>query len=178
MILFYISSFLFGLFLVCFASLFQIGIHRNFDFCEQLLRLKYIGTFLGMICLCWSAWHGCIMLEGGLAKYRIIIWLLVPLGTLGGFFWLDYLFARSVGGIMVLTVNYLLHAAFIQQTFFRCGYSFICLVWGVIGLYLIGAPWYLRELMAKAAKNKKLRIGIVLFCVVSAVCLILQPLIR
>ncbi|MFA6815805.1 MAG: hypothetical protein WCS73_05870 [Lentisphaeria bacterium] len=117
------------------------------------------------------------MLEGDLAKYRVAIWILVPLGTIGGYFWLDYLFARSLGGIIVLTVNYLLHAAFIQQTFFRCGYSFICLIWGVIGLYLIGAPWYWRELMEKAVKNKKLATGVVIFCVISALCFIIQPMI-
>lgn len=117
------------------------------------------------------------MLEGPLASLHPIVWLLVPIVSILAFFFLDYLFSRSLGGFFVLMSNELIRQAFSHSTTMRPLYSLVCLLLGVAGLFLIGTPWRLRDTLELAAKEKKAAIsisGALLFC--SAI-LILLPLI-
>ena len=142
-----------------------------------LPRNRIAGAPIGVVCLIWSAWHGCLMLEGPLASLHPIVWLLVPIVSILAFFFLDYLFSRSLGGFFVLMSNELIRQAFAHSTTMRPLYSLVCLLLGVAGLFLIGTPWRLRDTLELAAKEKKAALsisGALFFC--SAI-LILLPLI-
>ena len=122
-----------------------------------LPRLRWAGVVLGIPCLAWSAWHGCIMLEGGLAKFHTFVWCLVPILTILCALYLDYLFARALGGFLILSSNELIRCAFIYDVPLRGVYSVVCLLLGICGLFLLGAPWHLRDALKLA--NEKPPVG-------------------
>ena len=93
------------------------------------------------------------MLEGGLAKFHTLVWCLVPILSILCALYLDYLFARSLGGFLILSANELIRCAFIYDVPLRGGYSVVCLLMGICGLFLLGAPWHLRDAL-KLADNK------------------------
>ena len=116
-------------------------------------RLRWAGILLGVPCLVWSAWHGCIMLEGGLAKFHTLVWLLVPVISILGGLYLDYLFARALGGFLILSANELIRCGFIFDVPLRGLYSVICLAMGICGLFLLGSPWHLRDALKRSAEK-------------------------
>ena len=149
------------------AFLFARWNQQKPDHCRRLPRERTFGTIIGLVCLVWSAWHGCQMLEGGLEKFQVIVWLLVPTGAIACWFWLDYLLARSLGGLLILTVNILLHEAFVHAVPCRSLFSLFAVLWGVLGMFLLGAPWRWRQLLETTAKNRKLAWGISAACLAS-----------
>ena len=136
-----------------------------------LPRLRWAGILLGVPCLVWSAWHGCIMLEGGLAKFHTLVWLLVPVISILGGLYLDYLFARALGGFLILSANELIRCGFIFDVPLRGLYSVICLAMGICGLFLLGAPWHLRD--ALKLSEEKLGAGRALAVTLTACALLL-----
>lgn len=144
--------------------------------CSRIARHRWGGAGLGLVCLLWSAYHGIIMLEGDLSRFHYLVILAVPVIAVLCYFYLDYLLARSLGGFMVLSANYLLHAAFADAVPGRSWYSIVCLVFGVAGLFLIGTPWRLRQLLETARENVLLGRGAALFLLLCALSLLLQPL--
>lgn len=137
----------------------------------SLPRSVWPGVIIGLPCLVWSAWHACIMLEGGLAKYHPIVWTLVPVTAILAYFFLDYLFARATGGFFILAANELIRQAFIYNIAWRPLYSIICLVLGVCGLFMLGLPWRMRDAIELAAKNSKIGRGIAAAFAVAALVL-------
>lgn len=113
----------------------------------RLPRNRLGGALLGLICLLWSAYHGSLMLEGGLAPWRKLIWALVPVAAFLCYHFLDYLLARALGGMLVLCVAALLHGGFVEAVPWRPLYSLACYVAGVFGMVLIAAPWRFRDLL-------------------------------
>lgn len=122
----------------------------------SLPRCRWAGVALGLPCLAWSAWHACIMLEGGLAKYHCVVWALVPITAVLAFFFLDYLFARASGGFFILAANELIRCAFAYAIVLRPLFSAVCLIVGVLGLFMLGTPWRMRDAMVLAATKRKL----------------------
>lgn len=110
-------------------------------------RMRLPGILLGTVCLAFSAWYGCLMLEGGLAKYQPLAWALVPITAVLSYFFLDFLFARSLGGFLILSANALIHFGFVEKVPLRGVFSVNCLVLGVLGLFLLGTPWWMRDVM-------------------------------
>ncbi len=137
-----------------------------------LPRLRWAGIVLGIPCLVWSAWHGCIMLEGGLAKFHTLVWCLVPLLSILCALYLDYLFARSLGGFLILATNELIRCAFIYDVPLRGVYSVVCLLLVICGLFLLGAPWHLRDALKLAEKNTTAGRSIAASLVIAALLLI------
>lgn len=114
----------------------------------RLPRARYPGLVLGVLCLVWSAYHGCLMLEGGLAPYRKVVWALVPVCTVLCYRYLDYLLARALGALLVLCSASLLHGGFAQAVALRPLYSVACYAVGVLGMAFIAVPWRFRDLLA------------------------------
>ncbi len=121
----------------------------------SLPRNVWGGMVLGVPCLAWSAWHACIMLEGGLARLHPVVWLLVPTIAILAYFYLDYLFARALGGFFILAANEMIRGAFAYAIPARPLFSLICLIMGVIGLFMLGTPWRMRDAITLAAGNSK-----------------------
>lgn len=138
-----------------------------------LPRLRWAGIVLGIPCLIWSAWHGCIMLEGGLAKFHTLVWCLVPILSILCAFYLDYLFARALGGFLLLATNELIRCAFVYDVPLRGLYSIICLLLGICGLFLLGTPWHLRDALKLAVERPPVGRAIAAALAVAAFLLIL-----
>ena len=117
------------------------------------LRSRPAGMVLGAVCLVWSAHHACVMLEGDLARFHPYVWLLVPVVAVLSWFFLDFLFARAAGGFFILCANVLIYGAFVHDIPWRPWYSVVCLALGVLGLFAVGAPWYIRALLQAAARR-------------------------
>ena len=135
---------------------------------SRLARLKWPGVALGIPCLIWSAWHACEMLEGDLAKFHTLVWMLVPITAVLCIWLMDYLFARATGGFLILAANELIRGAFIHAVPIRPLYSFICLMLGVAGMFLVATPWRLRNLLEHTPQNlrrQRMAAGVLAFSV-------------
>ncbi len=123
----------------------------------RLPRARLAGALVGVVCLVWAAYHGCLMLEGGLASYRRVVWALVPVVALLVYYHLDYLLARALGGFLVLCATYLLHGAFAEMVLWRPLYCVVCYLMGLSGMLLIAAPWRFRDLLQALAQARRWR---------------------
>ena len=137
-----------------------------------LPRHVWGGVAIGVPCLVWSAWHGCIMLEGGLAKFHVIVWLLVPTIAILSYFYLDYLFSRALGGFFILAANEMIRCAFAYAIPVRPLFSVVCLVLGVMGLFMLGTPWRMRDAILLAAKDKRYGRGFAAALIIMGIVLI------
>ena len=111
------------------------------------------GLLIGSISLIWSAYYGCLMLEGNLAKWHPVVWALVPITAVMSAFFLDYLNARAFGGFFTLSANFLIIQAFIHDVPCRPLFSVLCLLLGICGMVALSLPWRIRDLFEIAGKN-------------------------
>ncbi|MEA2011520.1 MAG: hypothetical protein U9O87_00310 [Verrucomicrobiota bacterium] len=160
------STFIYSIFFFVWAFIFIKIIPNKQTLWKKLPRERKIGTFIGFIVLMWAAYYSLPMLEGPLEKYRILVKLLVPVVTVLSYFYLDYIFTRALGGIMILGILFVLEKAFIHHIPARWVLSLLCYAWSIPAMYLIGAPWRFRNLLrnvAKDPKKRKIHIGLYLF---------------
>jgi|GEM_PF-1451175 len=113
----------------------------------RLPRARLPGAAIGIVCLVWSAYHGCLMLEGPVAPYRKLVWALVPVCGVLCYRFLDFLLARALGGVLVLSAATLLHGGFAEAIPFRPVYSTACYAVGILGMALVAVPWRFRDLL-------------------------------
>jgi len=145
------AAFLFG-----YASRRWPGLH------SALPRHRLAGTLLGALCLIWAAVHANAMLEGDLARFRIIVKALVPVVVVLAYFHLDYLLARALGGLLLLLVNHVLQAGFAAQVPWRPVFSTVCYIVGIAGMFLVAVPWRLRDGIGLSADSAKWRLALCL----------------
>ena len=131
---------------------------RGGAWCAPSTRWKWVALPIGLPCLVWCAWHGCLMLEGPLAAYHPLVWILVPVLAVLSWFFIDYLFARTCGGFLILAANELLRRGFGNDIALRPLFSTICLLLGIAGLFMVGVPWRLRILLENQAGKQPGRI--------------------
>lgn len=153
--LFVVCSCVFGAVFFLLAFIVIEGERRCPEFLRGLPRNRILGEVVGVIALGWAAYHVCGMLEGGIARYRIVIRALVPVIALLAYGHLDYLFARAFGGIVLLAVNLLLHEGFSVNVPFRPAFSAVCYFVGFIGLILIAAPWQMRDFLERCRNRRQ-----------------------
>lgn len=135
------------------------GVRRWPGLCSKLPRHRLVGGILGLLVLIWAAHHGCAMLEDGLARFRVLVRVAVPVVAILAYTHLDYLFARSLGGALLLVVNELLHAGFAEHVAARPVFSVVCYAIGICGLVLVAAPWRLRDLLEQSSVSVRWRYG-------------------
>jgi hypothetical protein len=123
---------------------------------KELPRERYVGCFIGWICLVWSASLAMPLLEGGLAGLRRLLPFLVFAVAVGSLL-LDYLFTRALAGLMLLIVNQLLHLAFVAHVPARWLLSLVCYAFGVAALMMIAYPFRFRDLLEKATLHRRWR---------------------
>ena len=154
---FTVPSLLFALLLAILAYVFGFTVVRKPDLWRLLPRERYVGEVVGVVCLVWSAAHVIPMLEGDLARYRAVVKVVVPVAAVLGFFYLDYLFTRALGGLFMLMASQLLHGAFVVHLPARPAYSVVCYAYGVVGMFLVGSPWRFRDLLKRATDSPRWR---------------------
>jgi hypothetical protein len=134
------------------------------------------GVAVGSACLVWSAYYGCLMLEGNLAKFHSIVWALVPITIALAIFYLDYLNSRAFGGFFTLSANFLIIKAFVHDVPGRPFFSCICLALGIFGMVALSLPWRIRDLIELGGKNKTLAQALSAVFALCGIVLIIMPL--
>ena len=166
--------------IACFflaGAFFQLSKGHLVDMIPTLPRKPIApGVVIGAICLVWSAYYGCLMLEGNLAKLHPIVWALVPI-TIGlSIFYLDYINARAFGGFFTLSANFLIIKAFVHDVPGRPFFSCICLLLGVFGMMALSLPWRIRDLFELGGKNKQAAKILAAVFAVCGIVLIVMPI--
>lgn len=125
----------------------------------RLPRLRLPGVLLGTLCLAWAAAEVNLMLEGDMAVYHRLVWAAVPVVALLAYIHLDFLFARALGGLLLLLLTDMLHQAFAihlpARLLFAAAAYLVCL-WAMA---LVAAPWYFRDLLQQTAESRPWRHG-------------------
>ncbi|MCK5834703.1 MAG: hypothetical protein KAG98_03085 [Lentisphaeria bacterium] len=120
---------------------------------KWLPREKNFGMALLIPALAYGAFYGRYMLEGGLETYRPYIWIVLPIVAACCYFFLDYIFARSLGGVLLVLAIELLGEGFIVNLPLRFIFSTLVMVYGILGLTFIGMPWVFRNLLQKVNQS-------------------------
>lgn len=119
---------------------------------EKLTREKIGGTVLGFAALIWCARHGTQVFPASAIRFYFY-----PAAFVFGwasYFLLDFLSARAIGGLLILTAHYLLHQSFSFHSPFRFILSAVCYLTGSAGIFLCWKPCLLRDLFRLAASDK------------------------
>ncbi len=124
---------------------------------KKLPRERILGEVLVVVCLVWSMVHIIPMLEGNLVRLRVWIRVLMPVVAVMAFFYLDYLFTRALGGLLLLLVTEVLHGAFVVHLPLRPVFSVIAYGLGILAMFLIGTPWRFRDLLEQAHASPRWR---------------------
>ncbi len=141
---------------------------------QKVPRYFWAGVILGVPCLIWAAWHGCLMLEGSLARFRPLVWFLVPVTSILSMLYVDYLFSRALGGFFILSANELIRQGFIWDISLRPIFSLVCLTLGVAGMFLVGVPWRMRDVIELCARKRSVgRVFAAVFLIFAALLLLL-----
>ena len=74
---------------------------------------------------------------------------------------LDYIFSRAFGGMLILLAHYLLHASFTLHMPGKPFYSLLLFAMGTLGIFFCGKPYLMRDFIRKIALNKKWYYGAV-----------------
>ena len=117
---------------------------------EKLPRNLGVGILFGIVDLIWCIPHTRPLLPTSMH------FLLIPAVVVCAFItfkFLDYVFARSLGGFFILLAYYLLHESFTYHTPLLPLYSFFCYLMGGAGLFFCGKPYLLRDLIRKMARD-------------------------
>ena len=117
---------------------------------QRLPRHRVAGSLLGLLVLCWCAHDGAALLP---AQYGAWCWGAVPICGALSIIYLDFLFARSLGGLLIILPNYLIQHAFAYDCGARPLYALVCLFFGVAGMILVAWPWKFRNWLAKAQED-------------------------
>lgn len=143
---------------------------------EKIARLRHIGAIIGFICLLWCVpnakpivWNWMLPLLYPVAIFlAIIAWL-----------FLDYLFARAIGGLSILTSYWFLHDAFTFHSVWSPLFAIFCWIIGITGLFFSAKPYLFRDMLRKIAKQKLWKtvitsylISFALFSIISAILLL------
>ena len=167
-----------GLFFVASAFTFGIWTVRQPELWRRLPRARIPGILVGVICLAWSVALVNQMFEGDMVRYRHLVRAAAPVIAVLAYFYLDYLFARSVGGLLVLVTCFLLHGAFAFAVPLRPFYSICCYLIGTTGLFFIAAPWLLRDWLERARDRQAWRAGLAGGCTFFSLVFILYAFLR
>ena len=129
--------------------------------CRRLARDRAFGVVLAFLCLAWSAVGIQPMLEGGLAKFKPLLFVAVPVFTVVTYVYLDFLLARALGALLVLLAEYLIHAAFVANLGlpWRTLYDLMNYAMGLCGMCVVACPWYFRDLLEKITASAGWRRG-------------------
>jgi len=150
-------SFLLAALLAGLAFISAVSAVRTPDLWRRLPRDRTVGVVLALLCLLWCSIQIIPLLEGDMARFRVWIRLMVPAVTVLSFLYVDYLFTRALGGLVLLMVADLVHGAFVVHLPWRPLYAIVCYVVGVAGMFLIGMPWTFRDLLEKTSTSARWR---------------------
>lgn len=144
------------LFAVAFFSIVLIywtgkQVPNNLEKWEKLPRNVYIGMVIAIIDLAICVPHSMPLVPVSMKSWLIpaaviCTWLIYQ--------FLDYIFSRAVGGLLILLAHYLLFASFADSIPFKPFFSILCFAMGTLGIFFCGKPYLMRDLIRKIALKK------------------------
>jgi hypothetical protein len=120
---------------------------------ESVSRWKIPGFLLGLFVIAWCVPHAMPLLPESLHKYLIPAMIAAAAAS---WFVLDHLFARALGGYMILTAHLFLRETFGCEGFSGPFSAALLLFYGTCGIVLCGLPYRLRDLV-KAASERRIK---------------------
>lgn len=124
---------------------------------SEMTRENRVGIVLAFVCLAWGAHYGCLMLEGGMAAFKPLLILGVPVLTVLSYRYLDYIVTRAICALVILTINVVLQEAFAMRLPGRAVFAVMCYGLGILTMYLVALPWHLREWLEKTSGSTTFR---------------------
>lgn len=120
-------------------------------------RSYVLGRILLVIAAAWSFWLVNKADLGEFSHLRGLLQLGIPVGAVLAWFFVDeFLAVRALGTIALLAAEPLLSAAYMQEPTSRLLLVALAYVWILVGLFLVGMPYILRDLIAWLTSNKNL----------------------
>ena len=118
---------------------------------EKLPRWKVPGIILGIFVVAWCVPHAMPILPDSLHKYLVP---LMGVAVILSWFVLDHLFARALGGYMILTAHLFLRETFGVESVSNPFFAGMFLIYGTMGIVLCGLPYRLRDLVRLECSRK------------------------
>ncbi len=150
---FTIGTIIFSLFFGLAAVAVYWGTVHYPTFFQQLPRHRRLGAVMALAALYWSAFHIVLMLEGDLARFRNLVFLLPPIIAVLAYFFLQYLTSRALGGLLLLATTWLLQASFAARLPGRPLFSAMVYLIAAGAALLIATPWLGRDIMEKTTSQ-------------------------
>ncbi len=120
-------------------------------------RSRVAGTILLAIAAVWSFWLVSTMDLGEFARLRTYLIVAVPVGAVLTWLFVDeFLAVRSLGILALLAAGPVLEAAFLRPELSRFFIVSLAYLWIFAGLFLVGMPFLLRDLLAWILPSKTL----------------------
>ncbi len=123
---------------------------------EPLPRNRWIGLFLG-----WAALILCIPHARAVSFDFLLpfLWPLALATPVLSFFYLDYIAARAVGGLMILYAYYAVHFGFEQHLAPTPLFAWSAWLVGAAGIWISGKPCALRDWLRACARSFRWRLA-------------------
>lgn len=124
---------------------------ENVEKMEKISRWKVPGIILGAFVLAWCVPHTMPILPDSLHKLLVPFMVAVVIAS-----WcvLDHLFARALGGYIILTAHLFLRDSFGMEEISNPFFAVICFLYGTFGIFLCGLPYRLRDIVRLELKPK------------------------
>ena len=123
-------------------------------FFEDLCRNRQLGVIIGFPLICWCVPHTQAIIFAWAEPY---LWYAAVILAVLSYFYLDYLFARALGGAFIIGAYYFVHAAYEFQVSGAVVLTILAWLWGIAGIIISGKPSLLRDFFRKSANNIKIK---------------------
>lgn len=154
---------------VMLAGVSGIAIYKltsgNLDFFEKLCRNRIAGTILGFPLVCWCVPHAQAIIFAWAEPY---LWYIAVILSVLCYFYLDYLFARALGGLFIIGAYCFVHWFYEYQITGGAVFSIIAWLWGIGGIFISGKPSLLRDFFRRCAVKKQLKVTAYIFFTLTA----------
>lgn len=133
---------------------------------EKLARNRGLGVVLAAAALFWCVPHAeavmpvwCVPHDPAAFGFMKEEWwhplyLLAALVAVSGYFYVDYLFARALGGLMILAGYYFVHGAFEYGVPGAAAITALSWIWGIAGIAFSGRPAWVRDAVRKCCAGR------------------------
>lgn len=119
-------------------------------------RSSFFGTVLTVIAAVWGFWLVNAADLGEFSKMRPLLLTGIPVGAFLAWKFVDeFLAVRALGTMALLAAEPLLSAAYMQEPVSRLFLVVLAYFWILAGLFLVGMPYVLRDLISWVTANAR-----------------------
>ena len=144
-------------FCICGPALVMFKASDKSELARKLPRERILGSLLTLASFYWAGIQGYTLLKEDFATISRWIPIILPPLALASCFFIDYLFTRALGAFLVLLCTHYLALQFAMDVPMRWLSSSAIYLIALWGMFLIGQPWILRDLLEKCRDQAKIR---------------------